>query len=80
MQSTSIDPEELRADLDNHQGQPGVVNLRRLLDEATFVLTDTELERRFFRIAKQAGLPKPLTQQPSKLETVGVTRRIRLPA
>jgi very-short-patch-repair endonuclease len=59
-----IDPETLRAKLDDHRGQPGVVKLRSLLDEATFVLTDSELERRFNRISKQAGLPKPLTQQP----------------
>jgi very-short-patch-repair endonuclease len=58
-----IDPEQLRAELDDHSGEPGVVNLRRLLDEATFTLTDSELERRFLRIVKRAGLPRPLTQQ-----------------
>jgi very-short-patch-repair endonuclease len=58
-----IDPESLRAKLDTYKGEPGVVKLRTVLDKATFVLTDSELERRFNRIAKLAGLPKPLTQQ-----------------
>lgn len=57
-----IDPERLRSELESDTGQPGVVRLRRLLDEATFTLTDTELERRFLPLARKAGLPKPLTQ------------------
>ena len=58
-----VDPETLRAELEDHIGEPGVVALRRLLDEATFTLTDSELERYFLPIARKAGLPKPLTQQ-----------------
>jgi very-short-patch-repair endonuclease len=58
-----IDPELLRAELENHRGEPGVVRLRTLLDEATFVLTDSELERLFNPIARKAGLPTPLTRQ-----------------
>jgi hypothetical protein len=33
--------------------------LREVLDRATFVLTDSELERRFLPIARRAGLPRP---------------------
>jgi very-short-patch-repair endonuclease len=56
------DPEELRAALDEMRGQRGVGVLRRMLDRHTFVLTDSELERRFLPIARRAGLPKPQTQ------------------
>ena len=58
-----IDPEQLRVELEDYAGEPGVVRLRSLLDEATFTLTDSELERRFLPIARKAGLPKPLTRQ-----------------
>jgi hypothetical protein len=57
-----VDPERLRADLETPSGQHGVRPLRALLDRATFTLTDSELERRFLRIARRAGLPKPRTQ------------------
>ena len=56
------DPEELRAALDDMRGQRGVGVLRRLLDRHTFVLTDSELERRFVPIARRAGLTKPQKQ------------------
>jgi very-short-patch-repair endonuclease len=56
------DPEELRSALDEMRGQRGVGVLRRVLDRHTFVLTDSELERRFLPIARRAGLPKPQTQ------------------
>src|SRR5207244_8105368 len=36
--------------------------LRDVLDLRTFTLTDSELERRFLRIVRRAGLPPPLTQ------------------
>jgi very-short-patch-repair endonuclease len=58
-----IDPESLRASLDDRRGQPGVASLRELLDRRTFTLTDSELERRFIPLAARAGLPAPLTQQ-----------------
>jgi very-short-patch-repair endonuclease len=58
-----VDPDRLRAALDERRGQPGVGILRRLLDRRTFALTDSELERRFLPIARRAGLPPPLTQQ-----------------
>jgi very-short-patch-repair endonuclease len=57
-----VDPESLRRELQNRTGQPGVRPLRDLLDRQTFRLTDSELERRFLRIAARAGLPTPETQ------------------
>jgi hypothetical protein len=58
-----IDPEMLRASVDEHSGVCGISRLRRLLDRRTFVLTDSELERRFLPVVRAAGLPTPLTQQ-----------------
>lgn len=58
-----IDPEALRAQLPEHGGEPGVVRLRSRLDRHIFRLTDSELERRFMALVRQAGLPPPLTQQ-----------------
>jgi very-short-patch-repair endonuclease len=56
-----IDPENLRSMLDELGRRPGVVALRRTLDRHTFVLTDSELERRFVPIAARAGLSRPRT-------------------
>ena len=56
-----IDPESLRRALDDRAGQPGVRTLRELLDRHTFLLTDSELEQRFARLARHAGLPAPQT-------------------
>ncbi len=58
-----VSPERLRAALDEAPRRPGVGVLRRVLDHRTFTLTDSELERRFLRLARRAGLPAPLTQQ-----------------
>lgn len=58
-----IDPGRLRRELERFAGQPGVAGLRETLDRHTFTLTDSELERRFLPLARQAGLPLPLTQQ-----------------
>lgn len=58
-----IDPVTLHAALDERRGERGVRSLRKILDRGTFLLTDSELERRFIPIAKRAGLPKPVTQQ-----------------
>lgn len=52
---------DLRASLEGRR-EPGSGRLRRLVDRATFVLTDTELERLFVPIARRAGLGTPLTQ------------------
>jgi very-short-patch-repair endonuclease len=57
-----IDPERLRAAVDERAGRPGTKALRQLLDHSTFTLTDSALERLFLPIARRAGLPKPQTQ------------------
>jgi very-short-patch-repair endonuclease len=57
-----IDPESLCTGLDTRKGEPGVPALRSVLDRATFVLTDSELERRFLPLARRAGLSRPRTQ------------------
>jgi very-short-patch-repair endonuclease len=56
-----VDPEQLRVQLTGVR-TPGAKRLRELLDKATFVLTDSELERMFIPIAASAGLPEPETQ------------------
>jgi very-short-patch-repair endonuclease len=58
-----IDSEALRAALEARAGEPGVRALCTLLDRATFVLTDSELERRFLPLARRAGLPPPRTRR-----------------
>jgi very-short-patch-repair endonuclease/predicted transcriptional regulator of viral defense system len=58
-----IDPGSLRRELERFAGQPGVAALRETLDRHAVTLTDSELERRFLPLARQAGLPLPLTQQ-----------------
>jgi very-short-patch-repair endonuclease len=57
-----VDPEELRARLDEMPPQPGIRPLRKLLDRDTYVCTDTELEQRLVPIARRAGLPRPEAQ------------------
>lgn len=57
-----VDPESLRAALRGRRGQRGVARLRALLDRHTLRLTDSELERRFLRLVRDAGLPMPRTQ------------------
>jgi very-short-patch-repair endonuclease len=58
-----IDPEALRTALEYHRGHRGIAPLRRLLDHRIFRLTDSELERRFLVLVRDAGLPIPLTGQ-----------------
>jgi very-short-patch-repair endonuclease len=58
-----VDPETLRASLDDAVRRPGTAALRRSLDRATYSVTDSELERRFLRLLREAGLPEPETQQ-----------------
>lgn len=58
-----IAPDVLAEVLSEHSGKRGVGPLRDLLDERTFRLTDSELERRFLRLVEEMGLPTPLTQQ-----------------
>jgi very-short-patch-repair endonuclease len=57
------DPEQLRAKLEDYAGKPGIAVLRIILDRRTFLLTDSQLERRFLPIARRAGLPLPRTGQ-----------------
>jgi very-short-patch-repair endonuclease len=57
-----IDPDALRAALDGMRGRAGSAALRRLLEESTLVVTDSELERRFLPLARRAGLGPPRTQ------------------
>jgi hypothetical protein len=54
-----IDPEALRASLDELTHRPGIVALRKTLDRRRFMLTDSELERRFLPMARRAGLSIP---------------------
>ncbi|HEX5990530.1 MAG TPA: type IV toxin-antitoxin system AbiEi family antitoxin domain-containing protein [Solirubrobacterales bacterium] len=56
-------PPGIRRALDERIGEPGVAQLRRILDRRTFRLTKEELERRFLPLARKAGLPVPLTGQ-----------------
>jgi very-short-patch-repair endonuclease len=58
-----IDPESLRRGLEGYSRQRGVARLREVLDQRTFRLTDSELERRFLRLTHDVGLPPPLTRQ-----------------
>jgi len=55
------DPERLRSALASQPSRRGVPALRDVLDRRTFRLTDSELERRFLRIVREAGLPLPQT-------------------
>jgi very-short-patch-repair endonuclease len=59
-----IDPEGLRAALEDHAGTPGVKPLRALLDRDTFRLSDRELEVLFRPLASGAGLRTPETKHP----------------
>jgi very-short-patch-repair endonuclease len=56
-------PPQLRKALDVRVGEPGVAQLRHILDRRTFRLTKEELERRFLPLARKARLPVPLTGQ-----------------
>ncbi|MFL5839494.1 MAG: DUF559 domain-containing protein [Thermoleophilaceae bacterium] len=55
-----LDPDAARAALEQLPRRPGIAKLRRLLTQHT--PTDSDLERRFLRLVKKAGLPKPETQ------------------
>jgi very-short-patch-repair endonuclease len=58
-----VHPPGIRRVLEERAGEPGVAKLRFILDRRTFRLTKEELERRFLPLARQAGLPTPLTGQ-----------------
>lgn len=57
-----VDAETLQEGLSAFAGQPGVRQLRALLDRHTFRLSDSELERLFRLVAAEAGLPPPATK------------------
>jgi very-short-patch-repair endonuclease len=56
-------PEALRRELDSHPCRRGVPALRALLDRHTFRLSDSELERLFLPLVRNAGLPVPATRR-----------------
>jgi very-short-patch-repair endonuclease len=56
-----VDPETLRAALDEVSRRPGVGLLRKVLDHRTFTLTDSALERLMLPIARRVGLERPET-------------------
>jgi very-short-patch-repair endonuclease len=58
-----IAPDRLRDRLGRYRGQRGVARLRRALDVHTFRYAESELERRFLRLVRRAGLPLPETQR-----------------
>jgi very-short-patch-repair endonuclease len=57
-----IDPEALRAAIDDMPPVPGAGRVRATLDRRTFTLTDSELERRLLPIVRRAGLGRPETR------------------
>lgn len=56
-----ITPHVLRDALEHVPRRAGVAALRSILDRHAFVLTDSELERRFLPLARRAGLVSPQT-------------------
>lgn len=56
-----ISTEDLRAALGRMGRRPGLGALKRMLDQRTFRLTDSELERQFLALVAAAGLPLPET-------------------
>ena len=58
-----LTPDQLRRALDSYPRVRGVAILRELIDDATFRLTDSELERMFRRLVAQTSLAPPRTQR-----------------
>jgi very-short-patch-repair endonuclease len=58
-----VDPDSLRRALDTMGRRKGVAALRKVLDRRTFLLSHTDLERRFAKILRRAGLPRPESQR-----------------
>ncbi len=56
-----INPDQLREWLERMPRMRGLGVVRRCLDRHSVLLTDSELERRFLRLIRAAGLPLPLT-------------------
>ena len=57
-----VDPERLHEAVKTRPGMHGVGPLRALLDRRAFVLTDSDLERRFLPLVRRAGLARPRTR------------------
>lgn len=57
-----ITPGRLGREARRFTGQPGVAALRALIEEHTFTLTRSELERMFLPVARSVGLDPPRTQ------------------
>jgi very-short-patch-repair endonuclease len=55
-------PVELGVAIDAMPGRTGVRKLRTTRDRRTYVMTDSELERRFLPIVRRVGLTLPVTQ------------------
>ncbi len=55
------DPEELRIALERLPREARRGGIAQDLDRRAFVLTDSELERRFLSVVRSAGLPLPQT-------------------
>lgn len=58
-----VHPPQLRQALKEHSGERGARILRAVLDRRTFRLTRKRLEQLFLPLAREAGLPVPLTKQ-----------------
>ncbi len=58
-----VDPEALRAALEQLRRRPGTRRLIGLLDATSLELTTTELEHLFLPLADEVGLPRPRTQE-----------------
>lgn len=58
-----ITPADLRRAATRYRGMAGVVALREVLDQHTFRLTDSELERLFLPLPARAGLAMPSTRR-----------------
>ena len=54
-----IDPDALAAELPRMRGQRGVRQVRELIGQYTFRLTESELEQRFLRCVRPLHLPTP---------------------
>lgn len=58
-----IEPGRLRAELRGMPGRHGARRVAAILDSHTYAVTESRLEQRLLRIAREAGLPKPQTQR-----------------
>jgi very-short-patch-repair endonuclease len=58
-----VDSAFLSAAVEQCAPRPGTAAVRATLTRDTFTITDSELERRFLRVARKAGLPQPETQR-----------------